>query len=363
MSLPVPIVGQENGPAYAVDVNNCMAIIDSHTHAPGSGVQITPNGLNINADLPINLNNLTLVNSIQLSPTTVMTNGTIYESGVDLYYNDGNGNVIQITKSGSVNGSSGTITGLPSGTAGAAYSAGPGTFIFTSATLTPANLDAASVIIRDQTASSNGITLSAPSALASNYSITFPGSLPGAASFMTLDSSGNIAAPIAFANGITASNIANQTITATQIANNTITSVQQATSSTGAFAFNTTTTNTSPTLITSVAINVLNTNSNIYIKLVPEGPNSDLTINNTSSSVSQAVVGVISLSVDGGSFVQTVNFSQTLFPSSNASIPISCIEFVQGLTAGTHTIGIYQNVAGSNMSISAKGTLFVVERA
>ncbi len=58
MTLPVPVVGTSLGSQYAYDVNNCMGLIDSHDHSFGKGVQITPNGLNISTDLPINNNNV-----------------------------------------------------------------------------------------------------------------------------------------------------------------------------------------------------------------------------------------------------------------------------------------------------------------
>ena len=63
MSLPVPAVGNESGPQYAFDLNGCFAIIDGHNHSPGSGVQINPSGILINADLPFGNNNATSLRS------------------------------------------------------------------------------------------------------------------------------------------------------------------------------------------------------------------------------------------------------------------------------------------------------------
>lgn len=193
MNLPVPVVGIDPGPDYALNINACLAAIDAHTHSNGSGVLITPNGLNISSDLPILNNNITLLRSLRLNPQLSALNGALdlgclYEVGVDLYYNDGSGNQIQITKSGNVTGATGTITGLPSGTASASYSAG--TFTFQSATSTAATLDIQSLILRNSGASSNGLTLSAPS-LASNYSLILP-QLPSQTNVMTLDTSGNM---------------------------------------------------------------------------------------------------------------------------------------------------------------------------
>lgn len=239
MALPVPTVGVTPASQYATDMNNCMSIIDSHTHIPGSngGVAITPAAMNINADLSMAGNDLTLVRSVrfssQISPISGVSpdTGCLYESGVDLYYNDGNGNQIRITQSGSVSGSSGTITGLPSGTASASY--GAGVFTFQAATNTPANINMGSAVLGNNTTSGYALTLSPPT-LSSNYSLVLP-ALPLATGIMQVDNTGNMSASLVVDNstlqnsgtvlsvkdlGITAAKIANGTITGTQIANN-----------------------------------------------------------------------------------------------------------------------------------------------
>lgn len=225
MSLIIPTTGVTAGPEYANDVNSSLTILDAHTHSPGSGVQVTPSGLNINADLSMGSNNLTLARSVrfqtQASPLALVTDlGCLYESGVDLYYNDGSGNQIRITQSGGVVGSPGSISGLTS-PASATYVSVDSTFVWQSAANTPANTDTASVILRNLVANSKGLTLSPPNAMAANYSLVLP-SLPGSTSFLTLDSSGNISGSISTGAGITGSNIASATITGSNIANNTI---------------------------------------------------------------------------------------------------------------------------------------------
>lgn len=245
MNLPVPVAGQEFGPQWAIDINACMAVIDQHNHAPGSGVQITPAGLNINGDLSFISNNATALRStrwqVQPSLLGLATDiGCAYVSGVDLYFNDISGNQIRITQSGGVAGSPGSISNLSS-PASAAYVSGSQTFVWQSAANTPANLDAGSIILRNITANSKGITLNPPNALANNYSLTLPAALPGSQLIMSLDSSGNIAAAYGVdgstivissntiqvpASGITATQIAANTITAAKIANGTITTTQ-----------------------------------------------------------------------------------------------------------------------------------------
>jgi hypothetical protein len=202
MSMPIPTVGVTKGPAYAADINNSLLIIDKHNHTPGNGVPITPSGLNISSDLICQNNNVTNIRasrfSSQASPISAVSPdiGEIYVSGNDLYYNDGAGNQIRMTQSGSVSGSAGTITGLPSGTASASFAGGSGTFTFLQATSTAANIDGGTYILRYPgsypTPSGNYIALQAPATLSSGYALTFPNALPGATGIMQTDTSGNI---------------------------------------------------------------------------------------------------------------------------------------------------------------------------
>lgn len=193
MLLPIPVVGQEPGPAWATDLNNCLTIIDQHDHSAGQGVPISPTGMNINADLAFGGNNITLAKSVRFSPQNSPLSspsdvGCLYESGVDLYYNDANGNQIRITQSGGISGTPGSISGLTT-PASASYVSGSSTFVFQSAVSTPANIDGASFILRNLSASSKGLTLAPPAAMGADYTITLP-PLPGSSSIVTMDTSG-----------------------------------------------------------------------------------------------------------------------------------------------------------------------------
>lgn len=196
MNLPVPQPGITAGPQYAIDLDSCMTIIDAHTHTAGSGQLITTAALDINADLSMSGNALNTIKALTLSPqASAPAINSIYESGVDLYYRDGNGNQIRITQSGSVAGASGTITGLPSGTASASYAAG--TFTFQSATNTAANIDGASYVLRLSSASSPALTLSPPSALSGgSYQLFLPTIPSTAKSVMMLNTSGVMTANV-----------------------------------------------------------------------------------------------------------------------------------------------------------------------
>lgn len=199
MNLPVPVVGQEAGPQYATDINSCMAILDSHTHSPGAGVQITPNGININTNLPFNDNNLTGVRTVNFNangsslPGMAPDLGCIYVAGVDLFYNDESGNVIQITQSGGVAGSNGSISNLTP-PASASYVSGTQTFVWQSAANTAANMDNGSITIREVAANANGVTIESPTALAADYTVTLFNALPGSNQPVSINSSGQLSA-------------------------------------------------------------------------------------------------------------------------------------------------------------------------
>lgn len=197
MNMPIPGVGITSGPQWASDVNSCLSIIDAHTHIPGYGVPIPTSGININADFPFNNFNVTTARSYRFTPQLVVLSdptdiGCLYEVGVDLYYNDGSGNNVRITQGGGVAGTPGSIGGLVS-PASATYVSADSTFVWQSAANTPAYMDSASVILRNLTANSKGLTIDPPAAMASDFTITLP-SLPLSSKFLSMDATGNIGA-------------------------------------------------------------------------------------------------------------------------------------------------------------------------
>lgn len=222
MNLPVPTVGNEPGPNYAVDVNSSLSLVDSHDHSPGKGVQITPNGLNINSALSMQNNFLTQNAGVTFSAqSSTPALNTIYEAGVDLFYVDGNGNNIRITQSGGIAGSPGSISNLTP-PASASYVSGLSTFVWESGTSIAANMDFGAAILRNLSPNSTfGLTLQPPASLASNYTITLP-TLPGSLSFLSIDNSGNMSASPSQSGGLTGGMIAAGTITGSNIAATTI---------------------------------------------------------------------------------------------------------------------------------------------
>jgi hypothetical protein len=226
MNLPEPVVGQEAGPQYAIDINAALTLIDGHNHSPGSGVLVTPNGLDINVDLPFGSNNATLLRSVrftpQSSPLALPADlGAVYVSGVDLYYNDENGNQIRITQSGAVAGAPGSIGGLVA-PASVTYNPLTQTFIFQSGVNTSGYLDSGPVTVRNNTVSSPGVTINPPVGLAAAYALFLPAALPSSTQLLTLSSTGqlavtNTALPYIAAGSLTGSQLANGTVTSTQL--------------------------------------------------------------------------------------------------------------------------------------------------
>lgn len=195
MLLPIPVIGQEASPQWAADLNNSLTLVDQHNHTPGYGVPIPAAGLNITSDLTLNNSNLINIKSLRMIPQSILVGASdldcLFVNGVDLYYNDGVGNHVRITQSGGVAGSPGSISNLTS-PASASYVAGTQTFVWQSDANTPANMDNASIILRNLVANSFGLTLNPPSAMGSNFSLTLP-NLPSSQKIMTLDASGNMA--------------------------------------------------------------------------------------------------------------------------------------------------------------------------
>lgn len=223
MNLPVPVVGQEAGPQYATDINSCMSILDSHTHVPGSGVQITPDGMNINSDLSMGSNDLTSTKTINFTaqvsslPGASPDLGCIYVAGVDLYYNDESGNVIQITQNGGVAGSNGSISNLVP-PASASYVSGTDSFVWQSNANTAANMDNGAVTIREVAANANGVTIESPTSLAADYTITLLTALPATNLPISINNSGQLSAA-----QIVTTQIADSNVTTAKIANSNVT--------------------------------------------------------------------------------------------------------------------------------------------
>ncbi len=237
MSLPIPIVGVEIGPDYATDVNNSLTLVDQHDHSPGRGIPVTPSGLNINSDLDFQshnaLNMIGLTFTASTTATAELQALSVAPGGEtpaiqDLWYTDSNGTLIQITKNGIVNTIASSIPGE-------SYSAG--TFFWKQTQdalpVRPANFDIGSITLRPNVdATTVGVTISPNAAAVGSTAFVLP-LLPAVGpstspAFMTIDSSGNVAATIPQALGITAAMLAADSVTTVKILDANVTAAKLA---------------------------------------------------------------------------------------------------------------------------------------
>lgn len=368
MNLPVSVVGTDAGPDWANNLNACLSLIDSHTHNVGYGVPVTPNGLSISSDLPFGSNNATslrttrfTVQSAVLSSATADI-GCLYVSGVDLYFNDVSGNQVRVTQNGGVAGSPGSISNLTS-PASASYSAGAATFIWQSAANTSAIMDGGSVIIRNATASSNGVTVAAPAALGSNYTLTLP-LAPASTKIVTLDSSGNFGASTDVdgstlqlssntlavkALGVTGSQVAATTITRAKLA----AVGQQVSATSGAFATGT----TSPTDVTNLSVTLTTFGRPVMLIIQNDGAttNGMISASDSSGTGAASATAFLYFARDGGVIATNKIFMQTQTNITRSiGLPPSSIVHLDVVGAGTYTYKLQvQAAAGTTVGVTS----------
>lgn len=366
MNLPIPGVSVTDGPTWATDINNCLNLIDSHTHTSGSGVPITSDAININADLPFASNSATGLKSTQYTAQiSLSTLRAVYVIAKDLYYTDADGNAVRITQSGAVAGTPGSISNLVS-PASAAYSAAQTKFIWQSNSNIAADMDFGAIITRNITPNSTfAITVSPPASLASNYSITWP-ALPASQKFMTLDSSGNMAAPWA-ADGSTVEISGGTTlqvkaggIGTTQLADGSVTPAkkaalgQQVSSSSGSF----TTNSSSFTDVTNLTVTITTTGRPVWLGLqgtTSTSPTSGVYLqrNGSSSGFNGNVVFIrdstsVSLSNFGNEYPSNSSLNRIYYPPGS----FWCMD---APTAGTYTYKVQVRTVSTGSTIDVLG--------
>lgn len=290
MSLPNPVPGVDPGIDYANNQYSANGIIDGHNHSAGSGVQIQPNGLNINAALPFQNNPATGLQACSFTEqsSNAVLNTIFVGSDGNLYFNDGAGDAsIKITSGGVVNATSSGIAGPGSATASFVSSV----LVVNQAANTPASIQAGTYLLGQTGVSgSNYLSLVPPSSLSGGgFTLTLP-SQPGATSFLQIDASGNITAGPLISGGITTSNIAAGTIVSSNIAAGTIVSSNIASATiTGSNIAATTVTNGN--LAGSIALNKLATFSSTSSLVSGSYTNATTSYTNV---ISVSVTGLVS---------------------------------------------------------------------
>ncbi len=332
MNLPLPVPGQDPGPDYANNNNAAFLIVDGHDHSAGKGALIQPNGLDISSDLTFLLNNATNLRSARFATqTTALVGatdlGAIYNINGNLYWNNNSGVAVQITNGTSIVGTAGSITGLPSGTASVSYSGG--VYVFQSATSTSAILDAGSIVVRNATAGSNGITISAPAGLATNSAFVLPVPPSSSPAPLIMDTAGNVTATAA---SITGAMIASATITSTNIAPGTIGNAFGISPSCGAF-----TTTGSNVVVTNLNVTITTGGRPVMLLLTDDGTGAVASVGNSNSGSVTPLTdiafyrGVTRLG--GGRMLgQFVGSS-----SPNMQVPASSFSHFDIVAAGTYT--------------------------
>lgn len=387
MNLPVPGVGNEIGPNYANDVNQCFSILDGHNHSIGNGSTITPAGLTISTDLPFLTNNAIDLRSVRLnSQLSALSGGSdlgcLYNNAGDLYYNDSSGNQIAITAMGGIAGSPGSIANLVA-PASATYSASTKTFTWASGTSgKAAAMDNGAVTIRQtNTASANGVTIASPNALASSYSLTFPAALPGSTQYVSLDASGNLGSVSADAIGSAMTSVGANAIGVTMTSTG-ANAIGVSMTSTGADAVaNTRTRTTGQTVaaggvalsttssglfsgssasfadVTNVTVTITTTGRPVFLQLVdsPADGSAALGVVQSSSTIAQALFRILNTTSSTNIATHTLT-TQGVSGSLILQVPassLSGVDLTVNGVAGTYTYKLqYEMIQGTSVSVS-----------
>ena len=129
MGLIVPIASTgasgtgDVGPGYAQNISNdLLTTIDQHDHSFGKGVQITPAGLNISADLAFQGNNATQIRGARFTSQASALAGVgdvaeVYVKSGDLWFVNSSGTQVQVTAGSNL----GTAPIGPTGPAGQSF--------------------------------------------------------------------------------------------------------------------------------------------------------------------------------------------------------------------------------------------------
>lgn len=363
-------IGTDSGLTIEQNYNANVSVIDGHNHTSGSGVQIPPAGLNINAALTFNNQSATNLQSVVFTPqTSLSTLDALYVIGGDLYYNDGSSNVIQMTAGGSVNA---TSSGIASGSATASFVSS--VLVVNAAANTPANIQVGSVLLGNNSAGSHYLTLSPPSAMAADFSLTLP-SIPAAQQFLSIDTSGNIAGYANVSGGIQTSNIASQAITTALIADQNVTTIKIADGSvtpaklsgpTAATSSSQTVTISSGSYVDVGTLSAsMTTVRGARIYLVPHSNGTSpgaMTVQNSGTTIGSYLAN-ISLLKDGTQIAtwQVGGYSQSSSVLGACFPPLSTVYFEDFNSPGAHTYKLQALVTGAAASITFTNCHLFVE--
>lgn len=193
MRLLIPGVGTEPGPLYATDINTSLNKIDAHDHGAAGGVAVNASTLswtgevNINSQTISNIGSLNLYNNLYSFSSSFKN--YLYVLNKNLYFNDGDGNAIPLTASGSPTNeySKGVEVSAAVGYDYATFLSSVFVLYNPSLSNVRNQIDLKSIILRG-TNTTWGLTL-APPTLSTDYTLTLPpsSSLPVDASLKVVN--------------------------------------------------------------------------------------------------------------------------------------------------------------------------------
>lgn len=199
MNLDLPDVNSTPDPTWSTKIVTAFDVVDSHDHASGSGVKITPNGLNINDDLPFSNNNATQLRSsrFQNQNSTLADAADLtcsYFVNGDFYINNSSGTSVQITSGSGLNfatvGTIGGDYGQPGVDASVTYNDSTKIYTFLSDAGVFGKMNQGPTTIVNQ-AGTQGVTFTVPTSV-TPYTVTFPGAAASSNSILKITSSGTV---------------------------------------------------------------------------------------------------------------------------------------------------------------------------
>lgn len=352
MQMELPTVGVTSGTAGNNMYVAAFNVVDNHDHTSGKGTQVPTAGININSSLSFNSYSGTSFRSVQFASQGVAfsdnaDNLSCYVVGSDLYFRDGAGNNVQLTSSGSVAGTSGSIGGLSS-PASATFSTN--IFIWKSAATTFAKMRNADIELYPATAAAaNAITIKAPT-LAGSYTLTLPSALPASNRFLQMDTSGNVTAETGDVIGAAMTSVGSNAISAVRT-RATGTSVAAGgvakSNSSGSFS----TTSTSFVDVTNLSVTIVTSGRPVHLVLVSDGA--------TLVSYVQAFNSSGTSSVARFRFVRDatnldelqLNAQAVGATTSGTGVPPGAISFIDFPGSGTYVYKLQGKVATSGQCI------------
>lgn len=161
-------------------IQSQMQEVEEHDHSSGKGVRITPAGLNINAALNYNSNDLYAVRSVRMDSqgaelATATDVRNLYSVNGDLYYNNSAGTAVKITDGSTLNAASISGIGGDYGTGGSsvAWSSSSKFYTFLQASGSYAPMACGAIDIFKNATGSNYVRLD-PGTPSGNHVLTLP---------------------------------------------------------------------------------------------------------------------------------------------------------------------------------------------